>query len=158
MTQQWRPTNKLSDDVKKEKEHDDSASKAFVFWTGQIPLPKFLSYRYVPKSQAPTGAVKSSGWLAGMTKRRKLRHVNPGTTVQSTTVLATGGVAEIMTGRGTITPGCITGCITGDAGRFAAIVGQLRPTTGHHHRRAGLQLLTAGDAAGASAHEGNVHG
>jgi hypothetical protein len=99
-----------------------------------------------------------------MTKRRKLRRVNPGTTVQSTTVRATGDVAGIMmTGRGTIT-GCITGgttgcCITGaaggqqpldavmkkeadafgSAGRFAAIVGQLRPATGHHDRRAGLQ-------------------
>jgi hypothetical protein len=45
----------------------------------------------------------------------------------------------------------------GSAGRFAAIVGQLRPATGHHDRRAGLQL-TAGDAGGASAREGNVHG
>jgi hypothetical protein len=74
------------------------------------------------------------------------------------------------------TTGCTTGRITGDAGRpttivrrdgkgsgrfgsagrFAAIVGQLCPT-GHHDQRAGLQL-TAGDAGGASAHEGNVHG
>jgi hypothetical protein len=46
----------------------------------------------------------------------------------------------------------------GSAGRFVAIVRQLRPATGHHDRRAGLQLLTAGDAGRASAREGNVHG
>jgi hypothetical protein len=48
----------------------------------------------------------------------------------------------------------------GSAGHFAAIVGQLRPATGHHDRLAGLQL-TAGDAGGASAREGSnasVHG
>jgi hypothetical protein len=106
------------------------------------------------------------------TKRRKLRHVNPGTTVQSTTVRATGDVAGIMmTGRGDH-KGLHHGLHHGrrrpttivrrdekgsgrfaSAGRFAAIVGQLRPATGHHDRRAGLQL-TAGDAGGASARPG----
>jgi hypothetical protein len=78
---------------------------------------------------------------------------------------------------GTIT-GCITGGTTGDApgGRqplYAVtkkeadasaaqvvsppLLGNCARATGHHDRRTGLQL-TAGDAGGVSAREGNVHG
>jgi hypothetical protein len=72
MMQQWRPT-KLSDDVKKEKEHDDAASKAFFFWLSTPEISRAYYSTYWHSSEIIWLAGRKGVWRLRRLPKKKTR-------------------------------------------------------------------------------------